>query len=330
MAIFTALAAARHHLLSRHGWDAEARGLRDAPAIAIVATGEYHPSLERAVRLLGIGTDAIRTVPTDANGAIDPDALAGTLASVQTPTIVFAQAGNINTGAVDPLDRVCDISHRHNAWVHVDGAVGLWALASPSLRPKFAGIQDADSWSTDAHKWLNMPFDCGVIICAHPDAHRAALNVTGPYIVQTAERQNYDWTPEWSRRARALPLYAAIRSLGQTGVADLVDRCCAMARRFARHLDAESGVHVMNDVVLNQVLVAFESPDQDHDSLTDETVDRVQKDGTCWLFGTTWHGRRAMRISVCNWNTTDDDVDRSAAAIVRAYRHAVEARRGTP
>jgi glutamate/tyrosine decarboxylase-like PLP-dependent enzyme len=326
MATFTAFAAARHLLLTRDGWDVEARGLRDAPAIAVVATREYHPSLERAVRLLGIGTDAIHIVSTDGNGAIEPDDLAATLESIQTPTIVFAQAGNINTGAVDPLDRICDITRSHNAWVHVDGAVGLWALASPSFRPRFAGIDRADSWSTDAHKWLNVPFDCGVVICAHSNAHRAALNVTGPYIVPTAEREGYDWTPEWSRRARALPLYAAIRSLGQTGIADLVERCCTLAQRFAQNLGAVRGIHVLNDVVLNQVLVAFDSPDDDQDSLADETVDRVQKDGTCWLFGTTWHGRRAMRISVCNWTTTDNDVDRSTAAIARAYGEAVKAR----
>jgi glutamate/tyrosine decarboxylase-like PLP-dependent enzyme len=203
MATFTALAAARHHLLARVGWDVEVRGLQQAPGLTVLATQERHASVDRAIRLLGLGTDALRTIPCDHNGAINPDALAAAFETVKGPTIVCVQAGNINTGAVDPLDRVCEIAHRHQAWVHVDGAVGLWAIASPEIRPLFTGVEKVDSWSTDAHKWLNTPYDCGVVICAHPNAHRAATGITAPYIVISAERDEFEWTPEWSP-ARAI------------------------------------------------------------------------------------------------------------------------------
>jgi glutamate/tyrosine decarboxylase-like PLP-dependent enzyme len=202
MATFTALATARHHLLAQAGWEVEVRGLHQAPGLTVLATQERHASVDRAVRLLGLGTDAMQLVPCDSNGAIDPDALAAACQTVQGPTIVCVQAGNINTGAVDPIDRVCEIAHRRQAWVHVDGAVGLWALASSQIRPLFAGVENADSWSTDAHKWLNTPFDCGVVMCAHPDAHRATTGITAPYVVASAERDEFEWTPEWSRRAR--------------------------------------------------------------------------------------------------------------------------------
>jgi glutamate/tyrosine decarboxylase-like PLP-dependent enzyme len=326
MATYTALATARHHLLARAGWDVERQGLRHAPGLTVLATEERHASVDRAIRLLGIGTAALRTVPCDGQGAIDPDGLAAALDTVDGPTIVCVQAGNINTGAVDPLDRVCAIAHRHGAWVHVDGAVGLWAMASPQVRPRFAGAERADSWSTDAHKWLNTPYDCGIVICAHPDQHRATTGITAPYIVISEERDGFEWTPEWSRRARSLPLYAAMRSLGRSGIVDLVDRCCAHARRFARHFDPVAGIHVLNDVVLNQVLVQFRDPDGDHDRLTDDVVRRVQDEGTCWLGGTVWQNQHAMRISVCNWSTTGHDVDRSVAAIIAAYHDALTAR----
>src|SRR5262245_5177827 len=250
MATFTALATARHHLLARAGWDVEVHGLQRAPRLTVLATQERHASVDRAIRLLGLGTDALRLIPCDHNGGISPDALAAAFETVQGPTIVCVQAGNINTGAVDPLDRVCEIAHRQQAWVHVDGAIGLWALASPDIRPLFAGVENADSWSTDAHKWLNTPYDCGLVICAQPDAHRATTGITAPYIVISAERDEFEWTPEWSRRARSLPLYAAMRSLGRSGIVELVERCCAHARRFARQLDAGEGIHVLNDVVL--------------------------------------------------------------------------------
>jgi glutamate/tyrosine decarboxylase-like PLP-dependent enzyme len=326
MATFTALATARHHLLARAGWDVEAQGLGRAPTVTVLATEERHASIDRALRLLGIGTDALRAVRCGPNGVIDPDALADAFDTVVGPTIVCVQAGNINTGGVDPLDIVCEIAHRRQAWVHVDGAVGLWAVASPEIRPIFAGVERADSWSTDAHKWLNTPFDCGIVVCAHPDAHHATTGIAAPYIVMSAERDEFEWTPEWSRRARSLPLYAAMRSLGRTGIVELVERCCAYARRFASQLDAITGISVLNDVVLNQVLVRFDDPDGDHDSLTDDVVRRIQQDGTCWMGGTTWRGMRAMRISVSNWNTTSDDVDRSVAAILKVHTDALHAR----
>ena len=320
MANFTALAAARHHVLERAGWDVEAEGLLGAPRVRVLAGEERHVTIDRALRFLGLGTSSLRPVPADGQGRMRPDALRSALAESSEPTIVCAQAGNVNTGAFDPLDDICDAAD--DAWVHVDGAFGLWAAASPSLRHLVRGMERADSWATDAHKWLNVPYDSGLAFCAHPRAHRAAMGTQASYLVasETGERDQLDWNPEASRRARGFPIYAAIRSLGRPGVADLVDRCCAHARRFAEALEQEPGVEVLADVVLNQVLVRFLDPGGDHDGRTRAVIRAVQEDGTCWLGGTTWQGKVAMRISVSNWSTTIEDVDRSVDAILRAAR----------
>jgi len=320
MAHFTALAAARHGVLEEVGWDVEVDGLVGAPPVRIIVGEERHVTIDRALRFLGLGTTNLRTVSADAQGRMRADALRDALAESSGPTIVCAQAGNVNTGAVDPLRAICDAAHEVDAWVHVDGAFGMWAATSPTLRHFTEGIEYADSWATDAHKWLNVPYDCGLVFCAHPAAHRAAMGTHASYLVHSEdrERDEMDWNPEFSRRARGFPVYAALRSLGRSGVADLVDRCCAHARRFAEALSQEAGVEVLNDVVLNQVLVRFLDPDGDHDGRTRAVIRAVQEDGTCWLGGTTWQGKAAMRISVSNWATTVEDVDRSVAAILRA------------
>ena len=325
MANTTALAAARQHVLAQVGWDVEADGLAGSPPIRLVVGKEVHVTVPRAARLLGLGVRTMEMVDVDANGAMMPDALERALAaSPGRPTIVCCQAGNVNTGALDPVSAIADIAHRHGAWLHVDGAIGLWSAA---CRPsKLPGLEKADSWSTDAHKWLNVPYDCGITICRHPAAHRAAMTVTASYLVQAApgtDRDPVDWTPEFSRRARAVPVYAAIRSLGRTGIASIVERSCAHARRFAEQLSAEPGIVVLNDVVLNQVLVRFlaaSGADADHDARTRAVIAAVQQDGTCWLGGSVWRGQAVMRISVSNAATTTDDVDRSVDAILRAAR----------
>ena len=317
MAHATALAAARHEVLRRAGWDVARDGLQGAPRLRVVVGAERHVTVDRALRLLGIGAAQIVPVAADEQGRMRPDALAEELrADAEEPTIVCAQAGDVNTGAFDPLDAIADAAHAAGAWLHVDGAFGLWAAASPTLRRLTRGAERADSWATDAHKWLNVPYDSGIALCAHPAAHRAAMTVQAGYLIQAedgGERDAVDWTPEFSRRARGFAVYAALRSLGRSGVAELVERCCAHARRFAELLAAEDGVEVLNEVVLNQVLVRF----ADDDEVTRAVVRAVQEDGTCWLAGTTWRGRAAMRISVSNWRTSDADVRRSAEAILR-------------
>jgi glutamate/tyrosine decarboxylase-like PLP-dependent enzyme len=320
MANFTALAAARHSVLEAIGWDVEADGLSGAPAVRLIAGEERHVTIDRALRFLGLGTADLRTVPADGQGRMRADALKDALAECTGPTIVCAQAGNVNTGAIDPLRAICDTAHEAGAWVHVDGAFGMWAAASPGSRQLVGGIERADSWATDAHKWLNVPYDSGFVFCAHQVAHQAAMGIHASYLVHSEGqgRDEMDWNPEFSRRARGFPVYAALRSLGRSGVAELVDRCCAHARRFAQALGGEPGVEVLNEVVLNQVLVRFLDPGGDHDARTRAVVKAVQEDGTCWLGGTTWHGKAAMRISVSNWSTTTEDVDRSVAAILRA------------
>jgi glutamate/tyrosine decarboxylase-like PLP-dependent enzyme len=322
MANFTALAAALHTVLGRAGWDLGSAGLWGAPRVRILAGEERHGTIDRALRFLGVGTAAVESVPVDARGRLRVDALDDALDD--RPTIVCAQVGEVNTGAVDPVGAVCEVAHPRGAWVHVDGAFGLWAAASPRLRPLVAGAERADSWATDAHKWLNVPYDCGLVFCADPSAHRAAMGARGGYLVRGAsgERDPLDHNPEHSRRARGFAVYAGLRALGRSGVADLVERCCAAARRFADDLGAEPGVEILNEVVLNQVLVRF----GDSDELTRAVVDRVQRDGTCWLSGTVYRGRAAMRISVSNWSTDEADVARSVAAIRRCARDAASAR----
>lgn len=325
MATFTALGAARHHVLREVSWDVESSGLSGAPSVTVLATRERHASVDRALRYLGFGTDSLVEIGCDGNGAIKPAELAATLQDVAGPKIVCVQSGNINTGAIDPLDEVCEVAREHGAWVHVDGAIGLWAAVSSRFNQVLAGLERADSWAADGHKWLNVPYDCGVVVCAHPGSHHAFTRVSGasPYLVPSDERDEMDWTPEWSRRARAVPLYAAMRSLGRSGIAEIVERGCAHASRFAELLSVIEGVEILNEVVLNQVLVRFRSPEGAHDVLTDCVVRAVQQDGTCWLGGTTWQGSRAMRISVSGWATTADDVDISVAAIERAYQLAL-------
>ena len=324
MASFAGLAAARHAVLAGVGWDVERDGLVGAPPVEVVVGAERHVTIDAALRFLGLGSGRVRVVPADDQGRMDAAALPEALAACAGPTIVCAQAGNVNTGAVDPLPAICAAAHDHGAWVHVDGAFGLWAAASPARRHLVAGVEEADSVATDAHKWLNVPYDSGLVFVAHPEAHRAAFATVAGYLTpgRTGERDPDAFTPEFSRRARGLPVWAALRSLGRAGVAELVERCCGHARRFADLLGAADGVEVLNEVVLNQVLVRFTDPGGDSDGRTREVIRRVQEDGTLWLGGTTWHGLAAMRISVSNWSTTSDDVDRSAAAILAAAREA--------
>jgi glutamate/tyrosine decarboxylase-like PLP-dependent enzyme len=312
MAHVTALAAARHHVLAREGWDVPAKGLAGAPPIRVVAGEGRHVTLDRALRLLGIGASSLEFVPADDQGRMRVGELPNLGGG---PTIVCGKAGEVNTGACDDLEAIAEAAAEAGAWFHIDGAFGLWAAASPTLRHLVRGAERADSWTTDAHKWLNVPYDSGFAFCAHPDAHRAAIGVTASYLIHaddTRERDQMDWTPEFSRRARGFAVYAALRSLGRSGIADLVERSCAHARRFAELLE-EGGASILNDVVLNQVLVRF--GDGEH---TREVIRRVQEDGTCWLSGTDWRGEHAMRISVSNWRTTEEDVGRSAAAILTA------------
>jgi glutamate/tyrosine decarboxylase-like PLP-dependent enzyme len=321
MAHVTALAAARQHILAQHGWDVSQDGLTGAPAIRVVAADERHVTVDRALRLLGLGNASIVPVPSDGQGRMRVGPLREALDELTGPTIVCAQLGNVNTGSFDPLDEIADAAEQAGAWLHVDGAFGLWAATVPALQDLVKGVDRADSWATDAHKWLNVPYDSGIAFCRHPEAHRAAMTVTAAYLIPTedgAGRDQVDWTPEFSRRARGFAVYAALRSLGRSGVAELVERCCAHARRFAGELGADPGVEILNDVVLNQVLVRFLAEDGSHDVLTDAVVARVQAGGELWLGGTTWHGMRAMRISVSNWLTSDDDVSSSVEAILRA------------
>jgi glutamate/tyrosine decarboxylase-like PLP-dependent enzyme len=310
----TALAAARQHVLAGVGWDVGADGLHGAPRIRVLAGAERHVTIDRSLRLLGLGTSGIQIIPADGQGRMRPDELVDSLERGDGPTIVCAQAGNVNTGASDPLSEIADACGRAGAWLHVDGAFGLWAAASPRYRHLVEGAERADSWATDAHKWLNVPYDCGIVFCRRPQAHGDAMAVAASYLQRADGRSPSDWVPESSRRARGFAVWAALRSLGREGVAELVERCCEHARSFASLLGAAPGVEILNDVVLNQVLVRF----GDDDETTREVVRRVQADGTCWLGGTDWQGRAAMRISVSSFRTTAADVERSVAAILAA------------
>ncbi|HEY6589458.1 MAG TPA: aminotransferase class V-fold PLP-dependent enzyme [Actinomycetota bacterium] len=317
MANFTGLAIALRGLLDRAGWDVESDGLWGAPRVRVLAGQGRHGTIDRALRFLGAG--AVEAVDADDQGRLRPAALAAALDRGSGPAIVCAQLGNVNSGALDPVGEICQVAHACGAWVHVDGAFGMWAAASPRLRPLVAGVERADSWATDAHKWLNVPYDSGLVFCAHPEAHRAAMGTRAGYLVHGRgdQRDSLDYNPDHSRRARGFAVYAAIRALGRQGVADLVERCCGLAGRFAERLGAADGVEVLNQVVLNQVLVRFLAADGDHDARTRRVVERTQQDGTCWMSGTTWQGKAAMRISVSNWSTDEADVDRSVAAILR-------------
>lgn len=311
----TCLAAARHAVLEAAGWDVERNGLIGAPALRVLCGEQAHATIHTALRLLGLGADTAIRIPADRQGRMNPDALRDTLSRDTGPAIVCAQAGNVATGAFDAFDPIADACAAHGAWLHVDGAFGLWAAAAPATRHLTQGVERADSWAVDAHKWLNVPYDCAAAIVAHPDAHRAAMSLTGPYLVaDPGERDNTTYVPESSRRARSVPVYAAIRSLGRSGVAEMVERNCAQARRMADRLAAIPGAAVLNDVVLNQVLVALPGGDDANRA----AIAAVQRDGTCWVGGTTWQGSHVLRVSVSNWATTDEDIDRSAAAIAAA------------
>jgi glutamate/tyrosine decarboxylase-like PLP-dependent enzyme len=318
MANFTALAAARHGVLRRAGWNVEENGVAGSPGITFIVSEEAHITIYSSLRMLGFGTRALKKVPTDTQGRMRAEELRRVIDGVKGPIIVCAQAGNVNTGAIDPIHEICEIAHAHDAWVHVDGAFGLWGRACADRRALLDGVDQADSWATDAHKWLNVPYDNGIVIVKDSAAHRASMTVTAAYLEQTAgvERDEVDWVPEFSRRARGFTVYAALRTLGRRGVDSLVDRLCARARQFADLLRRDPRVKVLNDVVLNQVLVRI----NDSDTATRETVTRIQQDGTCWLAGTTWHDMAAIRISVSNWATTEEDVEKSAAAILRCIR----------
>lgn len=322
MANFTCLAAARHEVLRRAGWNVEAKGLRSAPLVRVIAGDEVHVSVMGALRFLGFGSDEIEVVPVDSRGCMKADALGKRLKNTTGPVIICAQAGNVATGASDPIEEIVALGNAYGAWVHVDGAFGLWANAVPALRDQVSGIEHADSWATDAHKWLNVPYDSGLAIVRNSAAHRAAMSFKASYLQRGSdeERVGMDWVPESSRRARVVPIYALIQTLGRDGIADMVHRNVVLARRMAAQLSAAPGVKVLTEVVLNQVLVQFEgSGDRDADAITREVIARVQADGTCWAGGTIWQGKQAMRISISNWSTTEDDIDRSAVAIVRCY-----------
>jgi glutamate/tyrosine decarboxylase-like PLP-dependent enzyme len=312
MAHATALAAARNHVLAEAGWDVEQDGLTGAPPIRVLAGEKAHSTLPRALRLIGLGTGSVVPVAADEQARMRPDALREALAAGSGPTIVCAQAGEVNTGSFDPFEEIADAAAEAGAWLHVDGAFGLWAAASPRFEHLIAGSERADSWATDGHKWLNVPYDSGIVLCARPEAHRRAMSVYADYLVhagETGPRDQMDWTPEFSRRARGFTVYAALRSLGRSGVAGLVERCCDLARRFAEGIAEVPGVDVLNDVVLNQVLFRFASDEQ-----TQARLAAVQASGVAWMSGSVWAGRQAIRISVSNWQTTEDDVDRTVAA----------------
>jgi glutamate/tyrosine decarboxylase-like PLP-dependent enzyme len=315
MAHVTSLAAARHAVYERAGYDLPRRGLAGAPPVRVVVGAKRHVTLTRALRLLGIGAEQEREVPVDDQGRMRVESLPTALEG-EGPLIVCVQAGEVNTGAVDDLEAIIPLAHEAGAWVHVDGAFGLWAAAAPSRAHLVRGHEAADSWATDAHKWLNVTYDCGIAIVAHPDAHLAAMEYAAPYLAvsdQAAARDPMGYSPEFSRRARSLPVWAAIRSLGREGVAGLVDRTCGHARTLAEGLATIPGCTILNDVVLNQVLFRFE-----HDARTGAIVRAVQEEGEAWMSPTTWEGGAAIRISVSNWRTSDDDVRRTLAAFARA------------
>lgn len=308
----TCLAAARHAMLARAGWDVEKDGPIGAPPLRILCGEHGHATIDTALRLLGLGANTPIRIAADNQGRMNPEALRDALAGADGPTIVCAQAGNAATGAFDAFEPIADTCADHNAWLHIDGAFGLWAAAAPARRYLTRGVERADSWAVDAHKWLNVPYDAGMAIVADPEAHVAAMKLAGPYyVVDVGQRDSTNYVPESSRRARAVPVYAAIRSLGRAGIADLIERNCAQARRMAERLAAIPGAKVLNDVVLNQVLVRLPGGDETNRA----ALAAIQRDGTCWLGGMTWRGQCVLRLPIVNWSTTDEDIDRSADAI---------------
>jgi glutamate/tyrosine decarboxylase-like PLP-dependent enzyme len=309
---FSGLSAARHALLERRGWNVEAQGLFGAPPITVVVGEEVHVSVLKALTLVGLGRERVIRVPADAQGRMRPDALP----PLDDNTLVCLQAGNVNTGAFDPAAKIIPRAHAAGAWVHVDGAFGLWAAAAPARAHLVDGFAGADSWAIDAHKWLNVPYDSGMVVVRDARHLHAAMAVNAPYLVIGEAREPEHYTPEFSRRARGIEVWAALRSLGRLGLADLIERTCRHATRFAEGL-RKAGYEVLNDVVINQVLVSFGDGE-----LTRRVIAGVQADGTCWAGGTVWQGRTAMRISVSSWATTEDDVERSLAAMLRVATEA--------
>jgi glutamate/tyrosine decarboxylase-like PLP-dependent enzyme len=322
MAHVTCLAAARHALLRRRGWDVETEGLSGSPRIRILSSTEWHGSFERAARLIGFGKSCIKSLPVDSNGRLDANALRKEMQiDPSAPTIVLLQAGDINIGAYDSFEELIPIAHEFGAWVHIDGAFGLWAAVSERLRHLVAGVEQADSWATDGHKWLNVPFDCGFAFVADAEAHRDSLSIRAAYLTHATEaRDQVEWNPEWSRRSRCFPAYAAMRQLGRDGLEDLVERCCRHAKAIVLGIGALDGAEVVWEPIINQGLVRFldqrpEASDTDHDRRTDEVIADILSSGEAFFGGTTWRGRRAMRVSVCNWRTSDADVKRVIEAV---------------
>lgn len=318
MAHAVCLAAARHALLEQRGWDVEERGLSGAPAIRILTSVERHGSIDRAVRLLGLGSQCVQPLPSDPEGRLLPETLEAALDD--RPTIVLLQAGDLNLGAYDPFEDLIPIARRRNAWIHIDGAFGLWAAASPRFRHLTRGVEHADSWATDGHKWLNVPYDSGYAFVAHPDAHRAAVRYRASYLTYDAAgaRDQIDWNPEWSRRARGFPTYAAIRELGRGGVAALVERCCDYARALVNGIGALPGAEVVWEPTINQGLVRFHGDD----ARTKAVIAAILRSGDAFFTPVTWRGKQCMRVSVCNWRTTSADVERAITAAARAIAAA--------
>lgn len=318
MAHFTALAAARERLLRDRGVNVAEDGLFGAPRIRVLTGAHRHESLLRAMRYLGLGTSALELVDLDADGRMDMGSLEEVLdRDPSAPTILCLMAGDLNTGAADPFEEACALAHERGAWVHVDGAFGLWMNASPSHRHSLAGVEHADSWATDGHKWLQLPFDNGFAFVKDREAHHASMSMTASYFIAPdgEGRDQMHWNPEWSRRPRGVVAYAALRNMGKKGIAEIVDGCCRLANRLVSEIGALDGAEVLAPARMNQGLVRFLSPSGDHDSHTDRVMDTVRAQGTAWFGGTTWNGKRAMRISVCNFRTTDEDVDRTVEAV---------------
>jgi len=322
MAHATCLAAARHAVLEKRGWDVEQQGLSGAPRIRILTSSEAHGSFKRAVRLLGLGLGQIEYLAAGEQGRLAEQTLAGALDGTK-PTIVVLQAGDLNIGAFDDFEKLIPIAKRSGAWVHVDGAFGLWTAASPRLRHFVKGVEQADSWATDGHKWLNVPYDCGYAFVADVEGHRASMSHRASYLIHDANaRDQMDWNPEWSRRARGFPTYAALRQLGRGGVADLIERCCRFAHDLVIGIGALPGAQILWEPAINQGLVRFCDPqpgaaEEDHDRRTDAVIAAIVAGGVAFFGGTTWRGRRAMRVSVCNWMTSDEDVRRTIASVAK-------------
>jgi len=311
MANFTALAAARHAVLAKQGWDVESKGLFGAPPITVVISAEAHATVLKALSLLGLGRERVIQVPVDNQGRLRADALP----ELNSSTIVCIQAGNVNTGSFDPAEKICAAARKGEAWVHVDGAFGLWAAAAPKRAYLYSGVPEADSWATDAHKWLNVPYDSGIVLCRNPEHLKAAMSITAAYLTQGVQGEPYHYVPQLSRRSRGIEIWAALKSLGKKGLSDMIERNCRQAFLFSSGLQ-KAGLNILNDVVLNQVLVSCGDAET-----TQQIISAIQQEGTCWCGGTVWQGQPAIRISVSSWATTDTDVERSLAAIVRIAKN---------